>query len=240
MRFLIACLLPQGLLWRQLTRGNLCSAVYYARTKSTWLHNPLLVVGCLIGAWLLLLACQQQTGKAQTPPARQKGAPSVPAFVLSDQEGQPFSEQNLRGRWTLLFFGFTHCPDVCPLTLGALAQVWQNVEGQVRNLPLQVVLVSVDPDRDSPQVLAEYLQRFNPKFIGLRGDMAAINRLAKPLGIYSERQVHPEHAGHIEVKHSPAVLLVDPNLQVHTLFTPPLDIIAMTNVIKTVEVPVVP
>ena len=104
---------------------------------------------------------------------------ALPAFELIDQERIPFGPERLRGRWTLLFFGFVNCPDVCPTTLATLAEVRRKVASESAGDVPQVVLVSVDPGRDTPPVLAQYVAHFDPSFTGVTGDPAAIETLTQ-------------------------------------------------------------
>lgn len=122
--------------------------------------------------------------------------------------------------------------------MAALGVVWDLIaaDSATKLADLQVVLVSVDPARDTEEVLADYVTKFNPAFIGLRGDMDKVNALAKPLGIYQKHVHDAAHAGHYDVKHSPAVLLVGPGGNVRKLFTPPLDPDAMAAALKTLQV----
>jgi protein SCO1/2 len=109
----------------------------------------------------------------------------VPAFTLVDHRGQPFTQERLRGKWTLMFFGYTHCPDVCPTTLAALNSAYHTLEQQDPGLltRTQFVFVSVDPFRDSPAVLSSFVTYFNPQFIGLTGTPVELQRLTGPMGM---------------------------------------------------------
>ena len=95
---------------------------------------------------------------------------ALPAFELIDQARAPFGPERLRGQWTFLFFGFVNCPDVCPTTLAMLADVRARIATDLpRGDVPQVVLVSVDPGRDTPPVLAQYVAHFDPSFTGVTG-----------------------------------------------------------------------
>lgn len=140
-------------------------------------------------------------------------------FQLVDQGGEEFSADNLRGRWTLVFFGFTSCEDVCPLTLLELKQFHAALPGN--NLPAdtRVILVSVDPARDTPAVLKDYLASFNPDFVGLTGDLAAVADLASQLYIARmdppvTGQEHADHGAHptnYQVEHSANIAVLNPD-----------------------------
>ncbi|MGH8297375.1 MAG: SCO family protein [Steroidobacteraceae bacterium] len=139
-------------------------------------------------------------------------------FHLIDSQGHPFTRAALRGHPTLVYFGFTHCPDECPDTLAALARVKKQA-----GLPgLQVLFVTIDPQRDTPAVLAAYLRQFDFSFIGLTGNPAQIRRLAASLGIAIERVDLP--GGGYDFEHTMAILLFDSQAREVGLFTPPFDV----------------
>ncbi len=100
----------------------------------------------------------------------------------TDQDGKPLAVDELKGRWSLLFFGYTFCPDICPTTLAQMREVKGLLPAEARER-LRVVLVSVDPNRDTPQQLKQYLGYFDPSFIGLTGDVQSIQTLANGVSI---------------------------------------------------------
>ncbi|MBA4157738.1 MAG: SCO family protein [Gemmatimonadetes bacterium] len=130
----------------------------------------------------------------------------APAFSLTDHHGEPARLEDFRGRATLLFFGFTHCPDVCPLTLQRLARA-ADALGR-RGKDVEIVLITVDPERDTPEVLAEYMERFGPRVTGLTGDAVTLEGLRREYGVYAA-----PHAGHGDsqptIVHTPAVFGID-------------------------------
>lgn len=139
-------------------------------------------------------------------------------FQLIDSQGRSFSRTSLLGHPTLMYFGFTHCPDECPDTLAALARVRK----QAQVAGLQVLFVTVDPQRDTPPVLADYLRHFDPGFLGLTGDPGAIRRLAAGLGIGITRINLP--GGGYDFDHTMAILLFDAGGREVGVFTPPFDV----------------
>jgi len=146
-------------------------------------------------------------------------------FALVDDEGQPFSLENLRGHWTLMFFGFTNCPDVCPSALYDLNLVSEKLAGLRGAEPpdIQVVFVSVDPERDTAEKLSEYLGYFNPGFIGVTGSQAQLKPLAMQLGIAYEIEEHEPGAERYNVYHSVSFLLTDPDGHLYGVFPAPHD-----------------
>lgn len=151
-----------------------------------------------------------------------EAARPLPAIALQDQTDQAFDLARMRGHWTLLFFGFTNCPDVCPTTLATLA----GARRQLADLPPEelpeVVLVTVDPARDTPAVLARYVAHFDPSFTGVTGNQGAIDVLVRDLGVAVMIGV-PAADGSYTVDHSAAVFLIDPDAAYAALFGAPHD-----------------
>lgn len=145
-------------------------------------------------------------------------AKPAPDFHLVDSRGRSITRAALLGRPTLVYFGFTHCPDECPDTLAALARVKRDA-----GLPgLQVLFVTVDPERDTPAVLAGYLRHFDPSFLGVTGDPAEIRRLAASLGIGITRVNLP--GGGYDFDHTMAILLFDSRAREVGVFTAPFNV----------------
>jgi len=105
----------------------------------------------------------------------------APDFTLVSQTSLPARLSDFRGKFVLLFFGFTNCPDICPATMGVLKQVQNRLEDQSENV--QVLLVTTDPDHDSPQALGTFLGRFDPTFIGLTGTKAELEQIWADYGV---------------------------------------------------------
>jgi protein SCO1 len=143
----------------------------------------------------------------------------VPEFILLDQRRRQFTRTSLAGRWTLLFAGFTHCPDICPATLATLAGVDERL--RAAGVRLQVVFLSLDPDRDSPATLADYVSHFSPHLIGATGERAEIDRLMAGLGLAYVKV--PAAEGHYTIDHSTTLALVNPRGRVAAYFQQPLD-----------------
>ncbi|MEE4746884.1 SCO family protein [Pseudomonas alliivorans] len=107
---------------------------------------------------------------------------SLPSLSMSDQNGAPVAVDELKGKWTLVFFGYTYCPDICPTTLAQLRDIRTKLPQEAVD-NMRVVLVSVDPDRDTPQQLKQYLGYFDPRYIGLTAPVADVQKLASALSI---------------------------------------------------------
>jgi protein SCO1/2 len=144
-------------------------------------------------------------------------------FELIDQQRQPFGLERLKGRWSFLAFGYTHCPDVCPMTLGALKQASEQIRAalQSKKQP-QVVFVSVDPERDTPQQLDGYVSYFSKDFVGVTGSPQAIEAFARQLSVPYGRS--PGKASdEYSVDHSASILLIDPQARLFAIFSAPHD-----------------
>lgn len=145
-------------------------------------------------------------------------------FSLVDHHGKPFTPERLEGQWSLLFFGFTFCPDICPTTMTFLNQFKASLEGTEAQ-DTQVIMVSVDPARDTVEQLATYVPYFNPEFIGVTGDFLDIHRFATALNT-PFRKV-PGQGEDYQVDHSANVVLINPRGDYHGFFKAPLDLAKM-------------
>jgi protein SCO1/2 len=184
--------------------------------SSSFLWGAAVVVAMLAGFWAAQRSASsvpQLTSGTWFPQPR-----AIEDFTLTDEANQPFTLKELRGRPTLVFFGFTHCPDVCPTTLAKLAQIAKGaaVPG------LRVLLVSVDPARDKPEQLQQYVHAFDASFKGVTGEQAQIERLAKEFGVAIARVELA--GGDYTVDHSAAVFLLDAQARRVAVFTPPFEI----------------
>lgn len=149
-------------------------------------------------------------------------------FSLEDQNGNPFSSDRLRDRWSLIFFGFTYCPDICPSTLYDLQQVSQAVAGAPEGAAAhQVIFVSVDPERDSLERLGEYVSWFSPDFVGVTGAPEQLAPLALRIGVAYRVEEHAPGSLNYAVDHSASVFLTDPQGRLHGVFPAPHDADAM-------------
>jgi protein SCO1 len=146
---------------------------------------------------------------------------NVPAFTLIDQQGSPFTEKELRGHWSFLFFGYTYCPDICPTTLAILAQTDKLLRDQKVSPHPRVIFVSVDPPRDTPQKLANYVSYFNPAFLGITGEEEQLRALSRPLGIAYQFAPGTENTENYLIDHSASILLINLEGQVQAIISPP-------------------
>lgn len=133
-------------------------------------------------------------------------ARDIKSFDLITENNQKFSEKNFYQHWTLLFFGFTHCASVCPTTLDVMKRVYAELHEKYPGL--QVVLVSVDPQRDTAESLANYVHGYHPDFVGVTGKIQNIRQLQSQLGIYSARE--DSSAENYQIQHTSSILLINP------------------------------
>ncbi|GGI90155.1 SCO family protein [Legionella impletisoli] len=147
----------------------------------------------------------------------------VNPFDLTGTDQRPFNNARLNNQWTMMFFGFTRCGYLCPTTMAELGKFYRVLESQgVKTLP-KVVMISIDPDRDSLDILSNYVKAFHPDFQGARGDKEAIKAMTRELGIaYAKvalnNNIDPEH---YDIEHTGTVLLFNPKGELSAFFTSP-------------------
>jgi protein SCO1/2 len=142
----------------------------------------------------------------------------LPEFALTDHTGNAFTRDSLSGGWNILFFGFTRCPDICPATLQQLAIARKQLVEDGQAFP-RIVLISVDPERDTPEAMASYVGNFGPGITGVTGDLDELMKLTKSMGIFFAKSGDLEE--NYSVDHSAAVLIINPNGEWHALFSAP-------------------
>ncbi len=146
---------------------------------------------------------------------------AIPEFTLQGTDGQAFTRAQFDGKWSVIFVGFTRCPDICPNTMGLLKAVHGKLAATGQSL--QVVLLSVDPERDTPEALNKYVTYFDPSFRGATGPTSELDKLGAAMGfVYMKSPgATPET---YNVDHSSALILINPQAQVAGYFTPPFKI----------------
>lgn len=170
------------------------------------------VAGFAAAATAVLIWRQSEPQQAESTAFGTMGGP----FTLTGTDGKPFASSKLTGRPAAIFFGFTHCPDVCPTTLARLAKLRRQL-GQGDDA-LSIVFVSVDPERDTPAELQTYLSLFDTPVVGLTGTAAQIEQVKKQFGIFSRKVEQP--GGGYSVDHTAAVILLDKNGQFVATLSP--------------------
>jgi protein SCO1 len=137
-------------------------------------------------------------------------------FSLVDQNGKPFTDADLKGKWNLVFFGYTHCPDVCPTTLNDLSLALDQLGAKEKDVG--IVFISVDPDRDTPAVLKSYVESFGGPIEGLTGTPDQVAEAAKDYKVYYAK--HPRSDGGYDMDHSALIYIMDPQGRFTATFTP--------------------
>jgi protein SCO1 len=151
---------------------------------------------------LALAACDSS---AQFKSTDITGAPYGKSLELTDHTGKPRRLEDFRGKAVVLFFGFTHCPDICPTTLADISHAIKQLGRDAERV--QVLMVSVDPERDTPESLGKYVTAFDPRFLGLRGDLAATKKVANEFKIYFQKR---KSGATYTVDHSAQSYVIDP------------------------------
>lgn len=151
-------------------------------------------------------------------------------FALTQSDSKPFTDQNLQGQWSLVFFGFTYCPDICPTTLAMMNGVLQALHEKHPELPTpQVVFVSVDPERDNLAQLDKYTHYFNSNFIGITGEASQLQSFARQLGVVFDKVfTDPKHPDQYLMEHSTSIALINPKGGVQAILTAPHQIDNLT------------
>ena len=194
--------------------------------KFSLMMTTVALAAMLAGVWLAA-SDRENASRAMVLPDRVMTLFPDPkpltAFALSDHQNRVFDLSRLKGKWSFLFFGFTHCPDVCPATLANLARARDNIaKSTVGAEDVQFVFISVDPNRDTAGKLKQYVDYFDTTFLGVTGDNAQIGNLAGQLGAAYQVAFKPGTENY-PVYHATKVFLVDPQARYHAMFTPPLD-----------------
>ncbi|WP_445356414.1 SCO family protein [Microbulbifer sp. ANSA002] len=141
-------------------------------------------------------------------------------FQLIADTGSAFETKNMKGQWTFIFFGFTHCPDVCPTTLSSLNSFYKILDEDIR-ADTDVILVSVDPARDKPLILHDYVRYFNNDFLGVTGNFIEIKRFASQLNVPFNKVILENND--YTMDHGSQVVLINPLGHYHAFFRAPLD-----------------
>ena len=170
-------------------------------------------IGALAGAALLLVTTPRGGQPVESSGAALVGGP----FELVGTDGKAVTERDFRGRYMLVFFGFTHCPDICPAELQVIAQALEKLGDKGKKVV--PVFITLDPERDTPQAMAEYVKSFGRDFVGLTGSPEAIADAAKAYRVAYAKVENKDSAGGYSVDHSALVYLMDPDGKYVTHFS---------------------
>ncbi|CAN5446334.1 hypothetical protein BH10PSE19_BH10PSE19_03310 [soil metagenome] len=148
----------------------------------------------------------------------------IQAFNLTDETGKAFTNKELTGHWTLLFFGFTRCQDICPTTLAVYNKIYQALQTQKVTEP-QFVMVSVDPERDSSKQLNQYVKGFNDAFKAATGEKAVLEKLTKDMSVLYMKVANKGSSDSKDytIDHSGTIMLIGPNAKLYAVFPMPHD-----------------
>jgi protein SCO1/2 len=185
------------------------------KTPPTFLVLATVFAGVLVlvaGVLIALAFRDQGKGAAGSPLAAAIGGP----FSLVDQNDKPFTDADLKGKWQLVFFGYTHCPDVCPTTLNDLSLALDQLGD--KKSQVGIVFISVDPERDTPAVLKSYVGSFGGPVEALTGSPDAVAQAAKDYKVYYAK--HPRGDGGYDMDHSALIYIMDPQGRFTATFTP--------------------
>ncbi|MDN4502990.1 SCO family protein [Alteromonadaceae bacterium BrNp21-10] len=181
------------------------------------------VIGLLLLSALIagvMMSSHYQQGAKQPEFINLYPAPRVlPEFSLIDQHGQSFTQAQLRQHWTLVFMGYTFCPDICPTTLAELKSIYPQLQAIETTNPIQVLFISVDPKRDSQQRLLEYINFFHQDFIAATAGHEVLFPLVRGMGMMYGMNGSTEEDNYL-VDHSAAIVLINPLAQVIGRFKP--------------------
>ena len=156
----------------------------------------------------------------------------VPSFSLQDSTGTNVTEQIFQDRWSLVFFGYTHCPDICPMTLSVVKEAIDSISIELAKQP-QVMFITVDPVRDTTDHLNKYLAYFDPNFIGITGDVNRLSKWASSMGVMFERHDQNDKE-HYSVDHSSSIFLIGPQGKIRALLNAPLDVNTIVSDYETI------
>lgn len=146
---------------------------------------------------------------------------SVPTFEFIDHNRQTFTPDDLQNKWTFWFFGFTHCPDICPITLGTLSTVVDQLQTEHAIEDTNIVFVSVDPERDNPEQLKSYVNAFSEKVIGVTTKRTELDLFLKNIGVVAVKQPVTDSESEYLINHSSAVFLIAPDTGISAIFSSP-------------------
>lgn len=187
------------------------------RRNRTWIYVGVMVLAAAAAGYMVARQLQHPVPELQTGTALPQPR-ALARFELEDQTGAPFGNAQFAGQPSLVFFGFTHCPDVCPTTLALMAQLAR--EPSLRGL--RMVFVTVDPARDDQRTLQQYVDAFGGQFTALRGAESALDPLLNGLGV--ARAIQPLPGGDYSVDHSATLFYVDRGGNLAAIFSPPFSL----------------
>ena len=191
----------------------------------------LAVLAAGTGFYISLKQSQQELKKPNIEGLFWPSPKQIQQFESVNQLGQSFGLEQLKNKWSFIFFGYTHCPDICPITMSVMAETYKQLMTEYKDL--QIIFVTVDPARDTTEKLASYVAYFNKDFIGLGGSTEMVNSLTRQIGIayYLNNQ---EASDNYLVDHSASIFLIDPKARMVGKLSPPHDTEKIINQFKKI------
>ncbi len=191
-----------------------------------------MLLGCLValltGIWLAQPKWDWPWSRQSPPPVQGFFWPeqkALQAFELTDHHNTPFTLEQLQDQWTLIFFGYTFCPDICPITMSLIqeAMVYYQAEAPATLANLQVAFISVDGQRDTPEQLAGYIRFYNDQWVAASGNSDQVDSLTDQLGVPYAIEDHEPGAVNYLVYHTGALFLISPETRLAALLQPPFE-----------------
>ena len=183
------------------------------------MYAGIAIVAMVLGAWSAQFIRSAPPQLSLSSGTLLQPTRPITDFQLINSQNQPFSRTQLLGHWSVLFFGYTNCPDICPTTLSTLAQVKKSLVNLPATKQPQFVFVSVDPARDNASQLNNYVSFFDTHFIGLTGEQAQLDQLTKSLGVPVIIQKNNDL--NYTVDHAANLFLLNPAAELTAVFSPP-------------------
>ncbi len=204
-------------------------------SSSKFLIPAMIILAVLAAGTGFYISLKQSQQELKNPNIEGLFWPSpkqIQQFVSIDQSGQSFGLEQIKNKWSFIFFGYTHCPDICPITMSVMAETYNQLITEYKDL--QIIFVTVDPERDTTEKLASYVSYFNKDFIGLGGNAEMVNSLTSQIGIayYLNKQ---EAEDNYLVDHSASVFLIDPEARMVGKLSPPHVTEKIINQFKTIR-----
>lgn len=198
------------------------------RSTLIWMIPIIAVSALIVGIWSSYKSFKTEPAKqslfATNSATVINTSRSLQPFSLTDHKGNIFSQNELKDRWTLIAFGYTNCPDICPTMLATLNQATNLLKkkGDTHKL-IRFVFVSVDPERDTLEQIAKYVNYFNPEFIGVTGTQDALTKLTGQFGILYRKVENAQLTNNYLIDHSASMILTNPKGRLHAVFSAPHD-----------------
>jgi len=200
--------------------------------KNTFFTGKRITLFCILAFMMLVLGLWfgQQTQAAKAPQMLSATVLPQPrdltAFTLTDIHNQPFTNDSLKGHWTMVYFGFARCPKICPATMSMLNQMYKKIAADNKPLP-QVVFVSLDPKRDTLENIQKFVISFNPAFAGVTGSKEQLAQITQELSVLfmkvRQSNLAQQAEDDYEIDHSGSIVLLDPAGKFYAVFSTPHD-----------------